>query len=178
MPRAVWGGNGMTAGQVGTGRRCFKRVQTDEQGVRAWKMLRATQSKLALGHGAQKTFSNMPFAFRKQNNTTQQNSFVFLSSETSCLTRKHLYLEITEGAMDTAWAVAGVLLEQCRTFCGSDRFITLPECIPQYVDQPSTTRLNWSKISAVLKLRDCTIIKIHGGKRKMRISTIVEECTK
>lgn len=56
----------------------------------ACKASGATQSKLALGHSAQPTFSNMPFAFRKKT----QNFFVLSNSETLLLTRKYLYLEI------------------------------------------------------------------------------------
>ena len=74
------------------GRKGFKRVRKQMGGEGTHKASRATQSKIALGYKAKKTFSNMSFAFRKKT----QNAFVLLSSETSCLTGKCLYLEITE----------------------------------------------------------------------------------
>lgn len=87
-----------------------------EEGAR-----RATQSKTALGHGAQKTFSNMPFAFGKK----IQTSFVLLSSETSFLTRKYLYLEITVRMLFTPPGLSEAFCwsSVIHTLCGSDQFI-------------------------------------------------------
>lgn len=61
-------------GRGGTGRKGFKRVRKQMGGEGAHEASRATQSKIALGYRARKTFSNMPFAFRKKT----QNAFVFL----------------------------------------------------------------------------------------------------
>lgn len=76
----LWGGRG---GQKG-----LQEGEEADGWEPAREASRATQSKIALGHSALKTFSNMHFAFRKKT----QNAFALLSSETSFLTQTDLYV--------------------------------------------------------------------------------------
>lgn len=73
----------------GTAARKGSEAATKESVGRSLQFSRTAQSKIASGQGAQRSFSNMPFAFRKKTGSTS----VLLSKETWALTRECLHLE-------------------------------------------------------------------------------------